>query len=355
VTGFEPLTRAHASCGAKATTLARLMRAGFAVPSGFVLPSDPAEGWRRDLPGALAALGGTRFAVRSSSHAEDGPAASFAGQFRTSLDLPAARVAAEIDRTLASVGGAAAYAAAIDQPAGGPVAVIVQRMLVPLAAGVTFTRHPLTGDPTILIEAVRGLGDQLVSGKTTPQRWQTNPDGSLAWSGTPAVLTARQAHEVAQSAVRVEALLGGGQDVEWAITPDGQLWVLQARPITTTGFQNHSAQAPSAGGVLTSGTPASPGSAQGRLRVISGLDDFTRFAPGEVLVCRATSPAWTPLLARAAAVITETGGVLAHAAIVARELGVPAITDVPAATGLPDGILVVVDGSAGTIATLEDT
>lgn len=87
--------------------------------------------------------------------------------------------------------------------------------------------------------------------------------------------------------------------------------------------------------------------------MIDGLDDFTRFVPGEVLVCRATSPAWTPLLAQAAAVVTETGGILAHAAIVARELRIPAITDVVGATDLPDGAPVTVEGRAGTI-TLEE-
>nr|WP_277525938.1 PEP-utilizing enzyme [Arthrobacter sp. ES3-54] len=73
-----------------------------------------------------------------------------------------------------------------------------------------------------------------------------------------------------------------------------------------------------------------------------------------MLVCRATSPAWTPVLARAAAAVTETGGILAHAAIVARELGIPAVTDVHGATSLPNGALVLVDGSRGTVTLLED-
>lgn len=101
---------------------------------------------------------------------------------------------------------------------------------------------------------------------------------------------------------------------------------------------------------IASGTPASPGKARGRLRIINGLDDFARFTPGDVLVCGATSPAWTPLLARAAAVVTTRGGVLAHAAIVARELRIPAVTDVTSAMDLPDGTLIDVDGTTGTIA-----
>ncbi|HJU01744.1 MAG TPA: PEP-utilizing enzyme [Actinomycetes bacterium] len=104
------------------------------------------------------------------------------------------------------------------------------------------------------------------------------------------------------------------------------------------------------GEVLLTGTPASPGVALGPARVIAGLDDFDRFRSGDVLVCRTTSPAWTPLFARAAAVVTEVGGMLAHAAIVARELGIPAVVAAPAAmTTLADGQRVVVDGCTGTV------
>ena len=106
------------------------------------------------------------------------------------------------------------------------------------------------------------------------------------------------------------------------------------------------------GEVLLRGTPASPGIAIGPVRIIAGLDRFDQFCPGDVLVCRTTSPAWTPLLARATAVVTEIGGMLAHAAIVAREFGIPAVLAAPGAmTTLADGQQVVVDGSAGTVIT----
>lgn len=107
--------------------------------------------------------------------------------------------------------------------------------------------------------------------------------------------------------------------------------------------------------VVLTGTAAGPGIAAGPVRVIRGLDDFARFRPGDVLVCRATSPAWTPLLARAAAVVTETGGILAHAAIVAREFGIPAVTAAAEATArLADGDRVVVDGGTGTVSNAQD-
>jgi pyruvate,water dikinase len=149
-------------------------------------------------------------------------------------------------------------------------------------------------------------------------------------------------------------LLDGGQDLEWALDIEGVVWVLQARPITRRAASTPEPAPVDGVRTLAAGTPASPGIARGRVRILSGLDDFAGFRTGEVLVCRATSPAWTPVLARAAAAVTETGGILAHAAIVARELGIPAVTDVHGATSLPNGALVLVDGSRGTVTLLED-
>jgi rifampicin phosphotransferase len=98
------------------------------------------------------------------------------------------------------------------------------------------------------------------------------------------------------------------------------------------------------------GQPASPGRATGPVRIVHGPGDFDRFQPGEVLIARATTPAWTPLFARAVAVVTDGGTLAAHASLVAREYGIPAVVGTSDATGrLHDGQVVTVDGSAGTI------
>ncbi|WP_280414317.1 PEP/pyruvate-binding domain-containing protein [Nocardia carnea] len=350
MTAFVPLCEAGRSCGAKAVTLGRLSRAGFAVPDGFALPVGAGVGWERELPGVLGALGGSRFAVRSSASAEDGDEASFAGQFRTALDVPSDDVEGQVRRTAAAVDRARTYAAAVDRSVARGVAVVVQRMLIPDAAGVAFTRDPVSGRRAVVIEAVRGLGDRLVSGQVSPERWRIAPGDVPRPAAKPEILGAEQAVAVSRVAARAEELLGGGQDVEWALVGN-QVWALQARPITSTPSSDRGpAGTPVTNAVtIASGTPASPGRARGVVRIVDGLDDFGRFTPGEVLVCRATSPAWTPLLARAAAVVTTRGGVLAHAAIVARELRIPAVTDVTSAMDLPDDMLVDVDGSTGTI------
>ena len=103
-------------------------------------------------------------------------------------------------------------------------------------------------------------------------------------------------------------------------------------------------------GDTASGVAASPGRVTGPARIITGPDDFPRLQAGDVLVCRATDPAWTPLFALAAGVVAETGGRLSHAAIVAREYGIPAVLGIPGATStLADGQPVTVDGTQGRV------
>jgi pyruvate, water dikinase len=351
-----PLADAHARCGAKATNLGRMLRAGFPVPDGFVIDDPGAGGWEDDLALALRGLGHGPFAVRSSALGEDGPEASFAGQLHTTVNAATPSRVAEAVRRVAASGDsekAAAYATRTGRPARVQVAVIVQVMVDPEAAGVVFTRHPVTGADQVVIEATAGLGDRLLDGAVTPERWTLADEVATGPRGA-GVLTARQARDLAEVARRIEDLFGGPQDVEWAIAA-GRTWVLQARPITTTP-RTAARPVTTAGQPLVAGTAASPGTAAGRVRLITGLDDFDRFIAGDVLVCRTTSPAWTPLLARAAAVVTETGGMLAHAAIVAREFAIPAVLAAEGAmTLLADGQPVVVDGTGGTVTADDGT
>ena len=114
-------------------------------------------------------------------------------------------------------------------------------------------------------------------------------------------------------------------------------------PATGTESLDHSSA------VLT-GVGASPGTACGTARTVQSLDQFSSVRPGDVLVCRTTDPAWTPLFGVVAAVITETGGMLSHAAIVAREYGIPAVLGITdALTRITTGTTLMVDGTHGTV------
>lgn len=248
-----------ARVGAKAAHLGELLNAGFRVPDGFALTVDAFEHFRAvhgfgpeagqeavaqatlpedvtsALDGAYAAIGDATLAVRSSSVAEDLAGASFAGQYETILGvrgeaalLRAVRrcwASAYSDRVSAyRMGGANG-----DVP---PMAVLVQRLVEPSAAGVAFTANPVTGDrDEVVINAVRGLGDRLVSGEAQPDEWVVRGDRAERRSAPDDAIRAEQARSIAETARRIEAHFGAAQDVEWAIAGD-ELFILQARPIT---------------------------------------------------------------------------------------------------------------------------
>lgn len=146
-------------------------------------------------------------------------------------------------------------------------------------------------------------------------------------------------------------MLGGAQDIEWAIA-DGKIWILQARPVTAAPPPPSLAEALATSPAALTGTPGSHGSVTGTAWIVRGPGDFSRVHRGDILVCPYTDPAWTPLLRIVAGVVTETGGILSHAAIIAREHRIPAVLGAPnATTRIHDGITITVDGTTGTVTT----
>ncbi len=236
-----------ADAGGKAQGLHWLTAHGHPVPRAWVLPGSVATGLedparRAAIRSALTTVvaEGRPYAVRSSADVEDGAERSFAGQFRTVLDL------AGVDAVLAAldevVGSARADAvstyldATVSGGAGGPVgsgraiSAIVQELVVPVAAGVAFSRNPLTGLDEVVVEAIAGRGDRLMSDGETPERWV---DRWGAWVEQPPETQVPEAviAEVVASTRRIAASRGGPVDLEWAW--DGRrVWWLQVRPIT---------------------------------------------------------------------------------------------------------------------------
>lgn len=234
--------------GVKAANLGVVLAAGFPVPDGVVLTAqalgeafsgaqdDAAvpvslERWVRE---ALERLGPGPVAVRSSGIAEDLADASYAGQYETVLGVEGVEaVAAAVRRCWASASAARVAAYERGRSAGPPrLAVLIQRLVPADAAGVAFTANPVSGArDEILVSAVRGLGDRLVSGEVTPDEWIVRGDRVDRGRGSAGAIDAQAARSIAKLAERLEVLFGVPQDVEWALAGD-TLFVLQARPIT---------------------------------------------------------------------------------------------------------------------------
>lgn len=336
-----------------------------------------------ELLDAYHEIGGGAVAVRSSATSEDTADASFAGMNETftnvfSDDAVVSRVVA----CWASLFGdrSVAYRRSrgiADEPA---IAVVVQRMVDSERSGVMFTADPAAADrDAIVVEAALGLGEVVVGGQVEPDTYtvdkrhlrvlaarighQTHKvvrgsDGrDLRVDLEPAegfrrVLTDDEVIELARLGERIEEHYGTPQDVEWAIA-DGRLSIVQSRPITTLGpsaTPGPATEGDGAGGVLLRGLGASPGIAAGRARVIRSVADGDALGPGDVLVAEMTNPDWVPILRRAAALVTDGGGMTCHAAIVSRELGVPCVVGTRTATTvLRDGETVTIDGRRGTV------
>lgn len=247
--------------GGKAAGLARLARAGMDVPPGFVvvgaekglLPADLAEAY-------FEHAGGGAVAVRSSALAEDGAAASYAGQFATFLGVRGeGAVRGAVEECLASLESFRAEAYRQRQGgAGTRMCVVVQAMVEARCAGVLFTADPMTGRrDRMVVDAVQGCGEALVSGKASPDHYQLDPQGAVALrdlSGAAPLLSEDELRALAAGADKARGHFGHELDMEWAIDAEGRIRWLQARPITALPADPHEFDSPVVPGHLyTSG------------------------------------------------------------------------------------------------------
>ncbi|MFB6157035.1 MAG: phosphoenolpyruvate synthase [Haloferacaceae archaeon] len=342
---------------------------------------------REEILAAYRSLGdGEAFvAVRSSATAEDLPDASFAGQQETFLNVTGDDLLERVRECWASLFSQRAIYYRERQ--GFPhdevdIAVVVQRMVDADKSGVLFTSHPSTGEPRAIIEAAWGLGEGVVSGSVSPDNYVADREtgaveevtvadkktmfvksetGETVEREVPAdrreerVLSDDEIGDLVAIGDRVEDHYGEPQDVEWAIR-DGDVYMLQSRPITTIDGDGQGAAegggAAANGGddVLVDGLGASPGVVAGPARVVTKLDQLDKVGDGDVIVTEMTMPDMVPAMKRAAGIVTDEGGMTSHAAIVSRELGVPAVVGTGNATReLRDGDLITIDGDRGTV------
>ena len=321
-------------------------------------------------------------AVRSSATAEDTEAASFAGMNETFLNVRGPdEVVDAVRRCWSSLFGARTVFYRAKQGFGQAdmdIAVVVQLQILSTRAGVMFTIDPASGDrDRLVIEGSLGLGESVVSGQVSPDRYVVDketlhiekrdvkrkelvieplPDGGTRTrelsgeESTQPVLSDEEVREVAKLGIRDEGHYGTPQDTEWAFDEEGTAWMLQSRPVTASGGDKSAELAEHEGEALVRGLGAAPGVGHGEVRIISELSRGNDLKEGDVLVTHMTAPDWVPLMRRSAAIITDSGGMTCHAAIVSRELGIPCVVGAAdATTKLRDGELVTVDATHGTV------
>ena len=353
-----------------------------------------------DIRGAyeqLAAGSGEEasFAVRSSATAEDLPDASFAGQQETFLNVRGIDdVLLAIREVFASLYNdrAIAYRVHHDfEHAAVALSAGVQKMVRSDigSSGVMFTVDTESGfDQAVFITSAYGLGEGVVQGAVNPDEFYVYKPGLLA--DRPAILTRQvgekatkmvytedttvgrtvefvdvdpaeqarlsltdqQVTDLARQALLIEEHYGRPMDIEWGLDGiDGGLYILQARPETVQSRAGNTVEKhvlASRGTVLAEGRAIGAKIGAGPVRVLTEVDRMHEFVPGEVLVADMTDPDWEPIMKRASAIVTNRGGRTCHAAIIARELGIPAVVGTGTATAdLHDGDEVTVSAAEG--------
>jgi pyruvate,water dikinase len=332
-------------------------------------------------------------AVRSSATAEDLPDASFAGQQETFLNVTGEDdVVRKVKEVFASLYNDRAIAYRVhhgfkheDVFLSAGVQLMVRSDVG--ASGVLFTLDTESGfRDVVFITSSYGLGEMVVQGAVNPDEfyvykptlaqgkpailrravgakqlrmvYSSQPGERVRTEDTPAELRAKfsindeDVHELAKQALVIEKHYGRPMDVEWAKDGvSGKLFIVQARPETVKSrakaTQIERYQLGQRGPVIAEGRAIGQKIGSGVARVVRSLDDMSRVQPGDVLVADMTDPDWEPVMKRAAAIVTNRGGRTCHAAIIARELGVPAVV------GTGNGLDTIKEGQTVTISCAE--
>ncbi len=321
-------------------------------------------------------------AVRSSATAEDLADASFAGQQDTYLNIKGkSELIISIKKCFASL--FTSRATYYRNKKGFKheqvsLAVIVQKMIDANKSGVIFSKDPSSGKENVIIEAVWGLGEGIVSGQISPDRYIVSKDSgekvvkekeiakkkiaiTRDSSGKKEIVKLKdeiserqvlkeyEIMKLAEIALKLEKHYQKPQDIEFAIEREN-LYIVQTRPITTLGKRHEGGEKELKGELILKGLAASPGIGSGKIKIVETIEDLGKVSQGDVLVTKMTNPDMVVTMQKSAAIVTDEGGLTAHAAIVSREMGIPAVVGTQdATTKLKEGEIITVDGFNGRI------
>lgn len=356
----------------------------------LIIQAEIPEDLQKAITSAYEELSGVRTArvsLRSSALGEDGSGISFAGQYRSELNVSPDNIIQVYKEIVASKYGLPALTYRLARGIRDEdIAMCVgcMAMVDAVAGGVTYSRDPMDiRAETIHIYSAFGLPKSVVDGSvdadvfvvsrsrpTTivektigkkdrafvcdPEEGVCRLEVTLHQSNVPSI-SEEQVFALAFMAVEIEDYYGSPQDIEWAVASDGTIYLLQCRPLqqidTDRSVLRTEPEAGEAGQILLrGGFTASPGVASGEVFHVVKSVDTLKFPQGAVLVTSQALPIWSALLHRAAAVVTEHGSVAGHLANVAREFGVPALFGIPGAkTSLKSGDLVTVDADGRSV------
>src|SRR3989339_343833 len=314
----------------------------------------------------------TFVAVRSSATAEDLAEASFAGQQDSFLNIKGNyELLVHVKKCFASLFTSRATYYRHKQGFKHEkvsLAVVIQKMVDSDKSGVLFSQDPAYKKEDVTIEAVWGLGEGIVSGKITPDHYVISRDSGgkqiilklREEKSNAKVLTDYEMRKLTELAIKLEKHYKKPQDIEFAIEGN-DIFITQTRPITTMekrideSLENREIK----GTPILTGLAASPGIASGKVKIVHNLKDLQKVNVGDILVTKMTNPDMVVTMQKSAAIVTDEGGLTAHASIVSREMGIPAIVGTQnATTQFKDGDLITVDGFSGKIysgKTAEDT
>jgi len=319
-------------------------------------------------------------AVRSSATTEDLAEASFAGQQDTFLNIKGKfELLKFIKKCFSSLFTPRATYYRNKKGfkhEGASLAVIVQKMVDSEKSGVIFSKDPSQKRDDVLIEAVFGLGEGIVSGKITPDIYIVSKeleilekkvsDKKIALTRDSGgnkevvklkeevskrqVLKDYEVKKLAEISLKLEEHYQKPQDIEFAIEGEN-IYIVQTRPITTLEKRVGAEDIKELKGeVILIGLAASPGIGSGKIKIVKGVEDLKKINQGDVLVTGMTNPDMVVTMQKAAAIVTDEGGLTAHAAIVSREMGIPAVVGTrEATTKLKEGEIITVDGFTGKI------